>query len=107
MVSAQGMVITRQEILLPDILSGVRLISGKFYSPWEMITFLPRIGRKLALLFPPDSHARLNKDSPDRSILFPHVYQAAVYRTVFEYNEIAGQLTQEEKQLFTDFSDTN
>lgn len=99
-----GMVLSPQDILLSDILSDNRLISGRFYSPWEMITFLPWVGRKIAMIFPVDSHARLNKDSPDRSILFPQVYQAAVYRTLFEYNEIISRFTAEENQIFSGFS---
>ncbi len=91
----------RDDILLPDITANERLASGRFYSPWEMITFLPWIGRRLGFLFPSDSHARLNIDYPDRSSLFPQVYQAAVYRTVFEYNEIVMNLSNEERQLFS------
>ena len=91
----------QDDILLPEIMAHEQLTSGRFYSPWEMITFIPWIGRRLGFLFPSDSHARLNMDHPDRSNLFPQVYQAAVYRTIFEYNEVVIHLTGEERRLFS------
>jgi hypothetical protein len=91
----------RDDILLPEIVAHDHLASGRFYSPWEMITFIPWIGHRLGFLFPSDSHARFNIDSPDRSNLFPQVYQAAVYRTVFEYNEIVLHLSDDERRLFS------
>lgn len=94
--------ITAGEVLLPSIMDDPRLVSGRFYAPWELITFLPWIGRKLARLFPDDSHAKLNKDSPNRSRLFPIVYQAAVLRTIFEYNEVIKLLLPNEQSLFRD-----
>ncbi len=92
--------INADEILLPLLLEDSRLISGRFYSPWELITFLPWVGRKLARFFPDDSHARLNKDSPHRSTLFPIVYQAAVLRTNYEYNEVIKILAPIEQRIF-------
>ncbi len=97
--------ITPEEILLPEIMQDARLVSGKFYSPWEMITFLPWAGKRLARLFPADSHARLNKDSPSCSPLFPIVYQAAVIRTIYEYNEVIKLLSHDEQIQFRDVHD--
>jgi hypothetical protein len=74
------------DILLPEILKDPHLISGRFYTPWEMITFLPRIGPLIGRLFPKDSHAYLNNDSPAASPYFKQVFHAAVLRTVYEYN---------------------
>jgi hypothetical protein len=90
-----------QDILLPELLNDPRLISGKSYNPWGLITILPWIGPIFAPLLPADSHARLNKDSPSRNKYFPLAYKAAVYRTIYEYNELIGQLTEMEKELFT------
>jgi len=90
-----------QDILLTELLNDPRLISGKSYNPWGLITILPWIGPIFAPLLPADSHARLNKDSPSRNKYFPLAYKAAVYRTIFEYNELIGQLTETERELFT------
>jgi hypothetical protein len=84
---------TMDEILLPEILNHPDLISGRFYAPWEWITFLPWIGPKIGMLFPKDSHAYLNNDSP-ASRYFDQVYPAAVFRTIYEYNQFIGQLNQ-------------
>ncbi len=82
-----------EDILIPELLSDPSLISGRFYAPWEWITFLPWIGPKIGQLFPKDSHAYLNNDSP-ASRFFDQVYQAAVLRTVYEYNQFIQQLNQ-------------
>ena len=76
-----------------SILHSPRLISGHFYSPWELITFLPVIGRLFISLFPRDSHAYLNIDSPRNSTWFPLAYQAAVDRTRFETRSLLELLT--------------
>jgi len=94
--------ITAADIVLPSIMEDPCLVSGRFYAPWELITFLPWVGKKLARFFPDDSHARLNKDSPNRSKLFPIVYQAAVLRTIYEYNEVIKLLKPKEQALFRD-----
>lgn len=67
-----------------SILHSPQLISGHFYSPLEMVTFIPVIGKLFAPLFPRDSHAKLNIDSPGNSPWFPLAYQAAMERTRFE-----------------------
>lgn len=82
-----------QDILIPEILLHKDLISGRFYAPWEWITFLPWLGQKIGKLFPKDSHASLNNDSPSASPYFKQVYRAAVLRTVFEYNQIIQLLS--------------
>ena len=88
---------TEQDILLPELLSDPGLISGRFYAPWEWVSFLPILGPKLGKLFPKDSHAYLNNDSPANSPVFPQVYQAAVFRTIYEYNELIKLIPQSEQ----------
>lgn len=80
-----------EEILLPELLGHPTLMSGRFYAPWEWITFLPWLGPKIGMLFPKNSHAFMNNNSP-ASKYFPQAYQAAVLRTVFEYNQFINQL---------------
>lgn len=93
---ADGRLPEEHEILLPDLRNDPALISGRFYAPWEMITFIPWLGRKLGRMFPKDSHAYLNNDSPDASPVFAQVFRAAVLRTVFEYNQIIAKCSSPE-----------
>lgn len=92
---------SEKDILLPEILNDPKLISGRSYNPWGLITILPWIGPIFAPLLPADSHARLNKDSPSRNVHFPLAYQAAVYRTIYEYNELIRQFDQPERDFFS------
>jgi len=41
---------------------------------------------------PADSHARMNLDHPGRGPLFPYAMEAAVARTVIEYDRVLAAL---------------
>jgi hypothetical protein len=75
-----------------EILTSPKLISGHFYSPWEMITLIPTIGRFFIPLFPKGSHAYLNIDSPYKNAWFPLAYKAADLRTRYEVQQITIEL---------------
>jgi hypothetical protein len=77
-----------------EILHSKDLISGHFYSPWEMITFIPFIGRFVASLFPDDSHSYLNNDSPYKNLWFPLAFKCAVLRTQAEFSVLSSNLLQ-------------
>ena len=81
-----------KDILISEIITDPNLISGRFYQPWEWITFFPLIGPIAARYFPKDSHAHMNLDSPKRGELFQLAFQAAVLRTEYEYNEIISSI---------------
>jgi len=72
--------------LVADLLEGSGLRSGKIYWPFEPLSWIPGIGRWIIPLLPPDSHARMNLDSPDRGPAFDYAFAAAVKRTVHEYD---------------------
>lgn len=76
------------DIIDQEIIKSNELTSGHFYTPWEMITFIPYIGYLFTPLFPKDSHAALNIDSPQKNAWFPLAFKAANMRTRYE----AGQL---------------
>jgi len=75
-----------------SILNNPRLKSGHFYSPLELITFLPVLGKFFVPLFPADSHAVMNNDSPKNSRWFFIAYQAAMLRTRVESTRIFSPL---------------
>lgn len=78
------------------------LRSGRFYSPLEFLYFLPFIGHKLKPLFPRDSHAWMNLDSPGTGPLFAYALAAARLRTAHELQSILDQLNPEAQKLFLD-----
>jgi len=67
------------------LLEGPELRSGKIYWPFEPLSWIPWVGRLIIPHLPPDSHARMNLDSPDRGPGFVYAYAAAVKRTIREY----------------------
>jgi hypothetical protein len=75
-----------------DLLNGPELRSGKIYWPLEPLSWIPRIGRWIIPLLPPDSHARMNLDSPDSGPAFPYAIAAAVKRTRYEYELTVSRL---------------
>jgi hypothetical protein len=81
------------DFMLPEIMNDPNLISGRFYAPWEWITFIPWLGHLIGRAFPKDSHAYLNNDSPAASKFYPQVHQAAVLRTIYEYNQFIGLIS--------------
>jgi hypothetical protein len=74
----------------PEILTLPSLHSGRIYYPWEVLTYLPFIGRVFRLLLPRDSHAWMNLDSPTSGLLFDYARVAAIKRTGIEFNLISS-----------------
>jgi hypothetical protein len=52
----------------------------------EFLALIPIVNKALMPLFPPDSHARMNLDSPSTSNLFYFAYWAGFKRTKIEYS---------------------
>lgn len=77
------------------------IISGKVYYPFEAITFIPGIPQVVNTWFPADSHARLNKDDPEREH-FEDAFRLAVSATLTELGKITQQLTEEQRRAFFD-----
>lgn len=69
----------------PALLRHPRLTSGHIY--WVDLLYLFKSLRPLARRWaPPNSHARMNLDHPDRGPLFPYSLEAAVQRTRAEFD---------------------
>jgi hypothetical protein len=86
--------------LVPAILESPALRSGKLYYPLEALSFIPLL-RKWALpRLPPDSHAWMNLDGPERGPLFEYAFAAACARTRCEYGRTAAGLSAQQIALF-------
>lgn len=84
------------DFLDEGIIKSPELISGHFYTPWEMITFIPYLGSFLGKLFPKDSHTALNNDSPRNNPWFPLAFKAAELRTRYESGLLFDRLYKED-----------
>lgn len=80
--------------------------SGKLYYPWELVTFIPGLPNQIVEFFPSDSHARMNKDAPER-IHFEEAFNLAVNATIQELGKITIQLSDNERLAFFDRTDHN
>ena len=69
------------------LIHGAALRSGKTYYPFELLYFW-RPTRTFTLSWlPHDSHAWMNLDSPEQGFKFDYAMQAAIKRTVIEYEK--------------------
>ena len=86
----------------PSLIASPDLRSGKVYYPIELLYFF-RSTRPLSLrILPKDSHAWMNLDSPAQGFKFPYAMQAAVKRTVIEFEKTTAGFSEEMCRLFLD-----
>ena len=78
------------------------LHSGKVYLPFEILYF-KRSTREFSLrILPKDSHAWMNLDTPEQGFKFDYAMQAAIKRTVIEFEKTTSGFSQEMCKLFLD-----
>ena len=78
------------------------LHSGKVYLPFEILYFI-RSTREFSLrILPKDSHAWMNLDTPEQGFKFDYAMQAAIKRTVIEYEKTTSGFSDEMCKLFLD-----
>jgi len=68
------------------------LKSGKNYGVIEFIVMLPILSTLMSPLMPPDSHARMNLDSPSQNKDFAYAYWAAYKATRNAYQNLIQDL---------------
>ncbi|MCK6538794.1 MAG: Het-C domain-containing protein [Anaerolineales bacterium] len=86
----------------PSLIHSPDLRSGKVYYPFELLYFVRQL-RPLALrILPRDSHAWMNLDSPAQGFKFDYAIQAAVKRTVIEFEITTQGFSEEMRRLFLD-----
>ena len=90
------------DALDPGLLNSPDLRSGKVYYPFELLYFW-RPTRAFTLRWlPHDSHAWMNLDSPEQGFKFDYAMQAAVKRTVVEYERTTLGFSDKICRLFMD-----
>ena len=86
----------------PTLLHSPDLHSGKVYYPFELLYFI-RKTRAFSLRFlPKDSHAWMNLDSPEQGFKFDYAMQAAIKKTVIEFEKTTQGFSQDMCRLFLD-----
>jgi hypothetical protein len=79
----------------PDLLRHPRLRTARVYLPLDVLYFVPGLGPLVKLFLPRDSHAWMNLDHPRTGPLFPYAIEAAVQRTVFEFERTLAAIGEE------------
>lgn len=88
----------------PDLLASPDLHSGRLYYPQEALYFIPPLRNFALSILPRDSHAHMNLDSAERGPHFEYAFQAAVKRTVIEFEQVRLALSGTELALFIAYS---
>ena len=85
-----------------EILNNPKLISGRIYYPWEVLSFIPGMATTMRRFLPEDSHTALNLDSPEQGHLFEYAFVAARKRTTYEFDHLCTTLSPDDLRLFTE-----
>jgi hypothetical protein len=93
------------DALNPNILNHPQLKSGKIYL-WDYLAYVPGLHKLAMWILPKDSHGHMNLDHPERGQLFPYAVEAAIQRTIHEFELISSRIKVEigenNLQRFTD-----
>jgi hypothetical protein len=85
-----------------SLVESPKLHSGKIRLPLDALYFVPFLSKFAFDLSLPDSHARMNLDSPKQGPRFAYARAAAVKRTRYEFELLEKILTPEMLAKFTD-----
>lgn len=78
------------------------LHSGKVYYPFELLYFIRKTRAFSLRYLPKDSHAWMNLDTPEQGFKFDYAMQAAIKRTVIEFEKTTSGFSDEMCKLFLD-----
>ena len=78
------------------------LHSGKVYYPFELLYFIRKTRAFSLRYLPKDSHAWMNLDTPEQGFKFDYAMQAAIKRTVIEFEKTTSGFSQVMCKLFLD-----
>ncbi len=90
--------------LINELIHSPDLRSGKLYYPLEVLSFVPFVKRFVIPLLPKDSHAHMHIDSPKRGERFEYAFEAAVKRTMVEFEITKANLSSSQISLFCEQS---
>ena len=86
----------------PGLLNSPDLRSGKVYYPFELLYFVKGLRQHVLPFIPRDSHAWMNLDSPEQGFKFDYAMQAAIKRTVIEFEKTTEGFSEEMCRFFLD-----
>jgi len=86
----------------PSLLHNRDLRSGRVYLPFELLYFIRKTRAFSLRWLPRDSHAWMNLDSPEQGIKFHYAMQAAIKKTVIEFEKTTTGFSDEMCRLFLD-----
>ena len=86
----------------PSLIQSPDLRSGKVYYPFELLYFIRKTRAFSLRYLPHDSHAWMNLDSPEQGFKFDYAMQAAIKRTVIEFEKTTTGFSEEMCRLFLD-----
>jgi hypothetical protein len=86
----------------PSLIHSPDLRSGKVYLPLELLYFIRKTRAFSLRYLPRDSHAWMNLDSPEQGFKFDYAMQAAIKRTVIEFEKTTEGFSGEMCRLFLD-----
>lgn len=85
-----------------DLLQSPSLHSGKVFFPLDYLYFVPGMREFSLRRLPPNSHGRMNLDSPAQGHKFEYARAAAIKRSVHEFELLKKLLTPEMFARFVD-----
>jgi len=86
----------------PDLLHSPDLHSGKVYLPFELLYFFHSTKAFALRWLPRNSHAWMNLDTPEQGFKFHYAMQAAIKKTVIEFEKTIAMLSEDAIRLFLD-----
>jgi len=86
----------------PSLIHSPDLRSGKVYYLFELLYLAKRLRPYILPYTPRDSHAWMNLDSPEQGFKFDYAMQAAIKRTVIEFEKTTEGFSEEMCRLFLD-----
>ena len=86
----------------PSLIQSPDLRSGVIYFPLDWLYFFKRLRPTVLRIIPHDSHAWMNLDAPSQGFKFDYAMQAAIKRTVIEFEKTTAGFSKEMCQLFLD-----
>ncbi|MEO5888580.1 MAG: hypothetical protein ABIQ77_13050, partial [Anaerolineales bacterium] len=84
------------------LLNSPDLRSSRVYYPLDVLYFIRPLKSYVLSRIPHDSHAWMNLDSPEQGFKFDYAMQAAIKRTVIEYEKATLDFSDEICRLFLD-----
>jgi hypothetical protein len=90
----------------PALLQHPKLFTCRVYLPLEALVYLPGLAGLIKKRLPADSHANMNLDTPATGELFSYAMEAAIQRTVAEFERTLALIGEERgeaaRQAFQD-----